>query len=211
MKPAAMIKMILGLLTIPLLPAACSLPQSQPKPVYYYTLAHTPLNLRMDHPLPVVLRVDRFTANPQFNTQQIIYGDKGLHRNAYANFKWIALPGELLSYGLARDLQQCNGFQAVLTPQAALPPTHTLSGYVEEFLEEDYTRPAQASLRLNITLIDARQTNPVKRILFQKAYAAKAPCAGATPADLAQAMSAAAAQIDADIIRDVYQCLAMGR
>lgn len=208
MKPAVTLKGICSILMLPLLLAACSLPQASPKPVYYYTLANTPLNLHMDRQLPVVVRVDRFTANPQYNTQQIIYGDKGLHRNAYANFKWIALPGELLAYALARDLQQCGGFQAVLTPNAPSPPTHTINGYVEEFLEEDYTLPAQASLRLSISLIDTRQPDAVKRILLQKAYSAKAPCEDKTPAALAVAMTAAAAQINAQIIQDIHQRLA---
>lgn len=208
MKLLAPVKWIVRIFFIALLLSGCSLPQSKPQPVYYYTLDDTPLTLDLPQRLPVVVRVERFTANPPFDTQRIIYGDKGLHRNTYANFKWIAPPGELLAYALARNLLQSNGFQAVLTPHAASPPTHAIHGFLEVFLEEDYTHPAQASLRLSITLIDARQPDPINRILLQKTYSAKAPCDDKTPAALAQAMSAATVRINTEIIRDVYQRLA---
>lgn len=210
MKPSCIFKGTGSLLAFILLFAGCSLPQSTPKPVYYYTLAAPPLDLRMERTIPAVIRVERFTANPVYDTQRIIYGDKGLHRNAYANFKWISPPGDLIAYALLRDLQQCGGFQAVLPPPAAAPPTHAIYGFVEEFMEEDYSHPAQAALRLNITLIDARQPDPIQRILLQKSYSAKAPCDDRTPAALAEAMSVAAAQINAEVVRDIYRRLATG-
>jgi ABC-type uncharacterized transport system auxiliary subunit len=201
----------LGIAFAALLLAACAVPKSKPQPVYYYTLDNKPIELSMPQRLPVVVRVERFTASPLFDTQQIIYGDKGLHRNTYANFKWIALPAELMAYALARDMQQCGGFQAVLTPHAPAPPTHAINGFVEEFLEEDFSQPAQAALRMDITLIDVREPDPVKRIVFQKNYSTKTPCESQTPAALAQAMSVAAIQLNTEIIQDIYRHLAHHR
>jgi ABC-type uncharacterized transport system auxiliary subunit len=197
----------LALVVIALTASACMRTPSGSTPVYYYTLEYAPQPQRFARQLPCVLRVERFTATPPFNTQRIIYADKGLHRNAYAHFQWIAPPGELLAFALARDFRQTQGFQAVWTPDGASPPTHLVTGWVEEFLEEDFSQPAQASLRLSIALIDARQSDPVQRILFQKTYSAKAACDEQTPAALSVAMSAATSQISAEIAEDVYNHL----
>ncbi len=193
---------------LPIAPTACSLPVSETKPVYYYTIEYAPEPLDIEKRLDYVVRVNRFTATPPYNSQRIIYGDRGLHRNAYASFKWISEPGTLLAFALARDLQQTEAFRAVLAPGTGTPPTHTLQGWVEEFLEEDFTDPAQASVRVSIALIDARRPDPVQRILFQKSYQAKAPCRQKNPAALAEAMSQAVKTLSKQVAQDIYTHLA---
>lgn len=190
-----------------LAPAACMRTPSGAKPVYYYTLDYSPAPRSFEKPLPWVLRVDRFTASPPFNSQRMIYADKGLHRNAYAHFQWVAQPGELLAYALARDLRQTNAFQAVWAPDGASPPTHLVTGWVEEFIEEDFVQPPQAHVKLSISLIDVREADPVRRILFQKTFSAKAPCAESTPAALSVAMSSAVSQISTAVIEEIYSHL----
>lgn len=183
---------------------ACVGPKSAAKPVYYYTLDDKPIPLTFETPLRHVVRVDRFTASPPFDTQGIVYADKGLHRNTYTHFKWIAVPGELMAFVLARDLKQSGAVRAVLPPDAGTPSTHTIQGWIESFLEEDFSEPAQAALRLSIALIDTRQADPVQRILFQKSYSAKAPCESRTPAALSTAMTTAVATVNEQIIKDVH-------
>ncbi len=183
---------------------ACVGPKSASKPVYYYTLDDKPLPITFDTPLRHVVRVDRFTASPPFDGRGIVYADKGLHRNTYTHFKWIAVPGELMAFALARDLKQSGAVRAVLPPDATTPPTHSIQGWIETFLEEDFSEPAQAALRISIALIDVRQADPVERILFQKSYSAKAPCESRTPAALSTAMTTAVATVNEQIIKDVY-------
>ncbi|MCP4745096.1 MAG: hypothetical protein GY874_02990 [Desulfobacteraceae bacterium] len=186
---------------------AC-LPKSKaPQPVYYYTLDYTSARLKPDTQLPVVIRVDRFSVSPPYNSKQIIYADKDLHRNTYPNFQWIASPGELLAYLLTRDLRQTKAFKAILTPDAASTATHSLMGWVEEFLEKDDPAIWKASLVLHITLMDLNQSNPGKSILMQKTYSASAPCRQKKPAALALAMSQAMASVSKKIIADSYSIL----
>ena len=178
------------------------------KPTYYYTLDYTSPAPTAQSQLPYVLRVDRFTATPPFHTQRIIYADKGLHRNIYAHFQWIAAPGEMLAFFLGRDLRSSKVFKAVLPPDAAMLPSYTIKGWVETFLEEDFTSRGQAALKLSILLMDARESDVSRRVIFQKSYAAKRECTEKTPAALAEAMSEAAAQVSAQIVHDVYDALA---
>ncbi len=201
-----MVRLLLAV-TLALVLAGCMGASSAAKPVYYYTLDYTPAPRSFAKPLPWVLRVERFTASPPFNSQRIVYADKGLHRNAYAHFQWVAQPGELLAYSLARDLRQTNAFQAVWAPDGASPPTHLVTGWVEEFIEEDFIQPPQASVKMSISLIDVREADPVRRILFQKTFGAKVPCEEATPAALSVAMSAAVSQISTAVIEEIYSRL----
>ncbi len=199
MKPPLLLTVMAALLL-----TACMRPSEPSKPIYYYTLDYAAPDKSFHRRLPSVLRVNRFSVSPPFNTQRIIYADKGLHRNAYTRHQWIAEPGELLAYFIARDLRRSDGFKAVLTPDASLNVTHILYGWVEEFIELDRPVPWQAAVRVHLTLVAALDPNPATRILFQKTYSATAPCKAKTPSALAQAMSVAVSQISDPIIADIY-------
>ncbi|MCJ8501967.1 ABC-type transport auxiliary lipoprotein family protein [Desulfatitalea alkaliphila] len=177
------------------------------RPMYYYTLDYPPPITQAATPLPYALRIERFSAAPPFDTQRIIYADKDLHRNAYASSRWVAPPGDMLAYLLARDLQRANALQAVIAPDDVMTPTHVVKGWVEEFLEEGTTAPAQAAIRVNITLLDADQSDPVARVLHQGTYHARAPLAERNPAALSRAMSLAASQVMIQIRDDVLGVL----
>jgi ABC-type uncharacterized transport system auxiliary subunit len=182
---------------------------SVPSTVYYYTLDYKSESPNAPSRLPFVLRVNRFSVSPPFNAQRIVYAEKNLHRNTYAYHHWIAQPGELLSYLLARDLDYYGGFRAVLTPDATQPATHDVYGWVEEFIEIDDHSPWQASIIVHITLASALDPDASRRILMQKRYSQKADCTAKTPAALAQAMSVAVASIYKEVVHDIYSRLGL--
>jgi ABC-type uncharacterized transport system auxiliary subunit len=180
---------------------------SPPGTVYYYTLDYNSDTRNVPSRLPVVVRVNRFSVSPPFNTQRIVYAEKNLHRNTYTYHHWIAQPGELLSYLLARDLDHCDGFRAVLPADSTQPATHDVYGWVEEFIEIDDHSPWQAAISVHITLASALDPDPSRRILMQKRYSRKADCKANTPAALAQAMSVAVASIYKEVVHDIYSRL----
>lgn len=187
--------------------SACMGTSKPPHPVYYYTLEYATPAVQTLQQLPFTLRVERFSVSPPYNSQRIIYAHDGLQRNAYAYHQWIASPGDMLPYFLARDLRHSNAFRAVLTPDASLPATHSLFGWVEEFVEKDASDYWQAVATINITLISNLDKDPSRRILLQKRYNAAARCKSRTPEALAEAMSSAVAQISQAVMEDVYQRL----
>jgi cholesterol transport system auxiliary component len=195
------------LLLVPLICSACMGNSRPPPPIYYYTLGYEAPAAALAPQLPCVLRVERFSASPPFNSQRIIYAHSGLQRNAYAYHQWIAAPGELLSYSLARDLRRCGGFQAVLTPDAAISATHSLNGWVEEFIEKDAAAVWQADATIHVTLVSNVERDPTRKILLQKRYNATAPCKAKTPEALAEAMSQVVGKISQAVIKDVYSRL----
>lgn len=180
---------------------------SAPSTVYYYTLDYTSEAPSAPSRLPVVLRLNRFSVSPPFNTQRIVYAEKNLHRNTYAYHHWIAQPGELLSDLLARDLDYCDGFRAVLPTGATQPATHDVYGWVDKFIEIDDHSPWQASISVHITLASASDPDASRRILMQKRYSQKADCKAKTPAALAEAMSVAVASIYKEVVHDIHERL----
>jgi ABC-type uncharacterized transport system auxiliary subunit len=192
------------LLLLPFFCCACMGKSSPPQPIYYYTLGYESPGISPSPQLPCTLRVERFSASPPFNSQRIIYAHGGVRRNAYAYHQWIAAPGELLSFFFARDLRESGGFRAVLTPDATLSATHSLHGWVEEFIEKDDAAQWQASATIHVTLISNLDHDPTRKILLQKRYHAAAPCKAKTPEALAEAMSRVAGKVSQDVIKDVY-------
>ena len=187
--------------------SACMTQSAPPKPTFYYTLDYPPPSIRLNHQLPAVLRVERLVVSPPFHTQRIIYAGRGNKRNSYAYHQWIAAPGELIAYFLARDLRKTNGFKAILTPSATLAATHSLHGWVEEFIEKDGSNSCTAEATIHITLINNMNTDPTGKIMLQKRYHASAKCSSKTPAALSESMSNAVANISSDIARDLHHRL----
>jgi len=187
--------------------SACMGNTSPPKPTYYYTLDYEAPPVSLNHQLPCTVRVERFSVSPPYQSQRIIYAGSGTRRNSYAYHQWIAGPGELLPYFLVRDLRHTNGFKAVLTPDASLSTTHSLHGWVEEFVERDAASGWQAVATIHISLINNMNADPTRKIMLQKRYHAAAPCKAKTPSALAQAMSAAVAQISSEVAKDIHHQL----
>jgi ABC-type uncharacterized transport system auxiliary subunit len=195
------------LLLLPLLCSACIGKSEPPQPIYYYTLNYESPEVSLAPQLPCTLRVERFSASPPYNSQRIIYAHGGLRRNAYAYHQWIAAPGDLLPFSFARDLRRCSGFRAVLTPDTSLSATHSLHGWVEQFVEQDEAARWQAAATIHITLISNRDHDPTRKILMQKRYSAVAPCKAKKPEALAEAMSEAVGKISRGVIKDVHNRL----
>lgn len=198
-----------GLLLLTVLPflSACVGTGQPPKPIYYYTLNHAGNDPRFETVLPCTLRVERFTVSPPFDSQRIYYADGKSHRNAYAYHQWVVSPGDLIPYLFTRDLRQSNGFRAVLTPHSTLAATHSLHGWIEEFIEKDNPSKLQASVIIHLTLISNHEPDPVAKIMLQKQYKAEAPSRDKTPAALAEAMSKAVADISTSAVEDIYRQL----
>ena len=123
----------------------------------------------------------------------------------YNYSRWRVNPGYLVADYLTRDLRDSRLFKAVLSADSPSKARFSLEGGVQEIQELDQGEVWQASLALNITLVDTNENEITKRVLFQKNYQATETMTEKTPAGLAQAMSRALAQLSPQIITEVYQ------
>jgi len=178
----------------------------QPNPrIHYYTLEYAVQppdeSLRT---VPAVIRLERFSAAPAYNSNKIIYREQEFTQSAYVYHRWRATPADLATYFLDRDIRDSGLFAAVFPPGRSEPHTHVLQGVVDEFLEWDRETGWEAHLALNITLLAADEPDISQRVVFQKQFAATRKCAQKDPQALAQAMSEAMAQVSLDIRNAVY-------
>ena len=198
---------LLTLLPLSFLPSGCATLKQPALKVEFYTLEYAPPRARDSKPLPVALRVERFSAAPIYDTGRIIYRDREFRREAYVYDRWRADPADLVAYYLIRDLRECDLFQAVLSRESSISPSHVLEGSVDEFLEWDRAADWQAVLAVSITLVAQAEPDLAKKVLFQKSFRAVKTCKEKNPRGLAEAMSEAMAAVSEEIIRQVYDHL----
>lgn len=199
----------LALIFLALAMSGCGTALKQPSPrIHYYTLEYamqTPdASLR---PLPAVIQLERFSAAPAYRSNKIIYREQEFAQSTYVYHRWQATPADLITYFLHRDIRDSGLFAAVFPPGRGEPQTHIIEGVVDEFLEWDRETGWEAHLALNITLLAADEPDISRRVLFQKQFAARRPCAQKDPQALAKAMSEAMAQVSLDIRNAVYTAL----
>ena len=176
--------------------------------VHYYTLEYDPPHMPELTVFPLVIRVDPFSVSPIFDSNRIIYREQSFKRGAYTYHRWQANPGELVSYFLARDLQQSGLFEGVFSSSSTLPPSYTLSGSVDEFLEWDREETWLALLALSVTVVAQDQADAEEGILLQRTYRLEEICDQKNPRALAEAMSRAMAKLSREVIRDIHASLA---
>ena len=177
----------------------------------YYTLEYMPPEVSDLNPLSAVVRVERFTVSPAYNTHRMIYRDRSFVRNGYAYRHWRANPADLVTYFLARDMRQSGRFQAILPYDSRLPSTYVLEGTVDEFFERDDETTWKAVLSIGITLMPDNEPDVSRKILFQKTYNTEEPCKKKNPQALAEAMSLAMKRLSKAMTEDVYSHLSKNR
>ena len=149
--------------------------------------------------LPVILRLQRFGASPEYGTDRIVYRDSSNKRSVYFYHKWRAMPADLVTFFLKRDLSASGRFAGVLPPEHGSGHTHILDGVVEEFLEWDTPSSCEAVITVNIVLLNPNETDATKRVLLQKRFTAREECEKRQPSSVAMAMSRAMARLSSDI------------
>jgi cholesterol transport system auxiliary component len=173
----------------------------------YYTLEYPPTQMETLNPLPHVIRMDRFTAAPPYNTTQIIYRDQSFKRDAYVYYRWQPNPGAIVTTLLKRDIKNSGLFKAVLDPGSRFSSSHMIEGTVDEFFEWDTQNEWKAILTVSIILTEKNKNDINNRILFQKTYRKSEICQQKKPKAVAEAMSQALSKISEEMIKDVYDAL----
>jgi ABC-type uncharacterized transport system auxiliary subunit len=194
-------------LSLPILFGACVSLKQPVNKIEYYTLEYPPPKIKTLHPLPHVIRMDRFTVAPPYNTSQIIYRDQSFKRNAYVYYRWQTNPGATVTTLLKRDIKNSGLFKAVLNPGSQFSSPYMIEGTVDEFFEWDTQNAWKAILTVSIILTEKNKNDIKNRILYQKTYRKAEICQQKKPKAVAEAMSQALSKISEEMIIDVYDCL----
>ncbi len=200
-------KIYLLFLSLPILCGACVSLKQPVNRIEYYTLEYPPPQMETLNPLPHVIRMDRFTVAPPYNTSQIIYRDRSFKRNAYVYYRWQPNPGAIVTTLLNRDIKNSGLFKAVLDPGSRFSSSYMIEGTVDEFFEWDTQNAWKAILTVSIILTEKNKNDIKNRILFQKTYRKAEICQQKKPKAVAEAMSQALSKISEEMIKDVYDGL----
>ena len=203
--------MLMGtMLLLSLLMSSCATMKQPSLRIEHYTLEYGPPKPLERRPLPVTLKIERFSAAPPYDTQQMVYREGSFKRETYAYHRWRAHPGDLLSNALARDMRHSALFRAVLQEGSSVGATHIMEGSVDEFFEWNDEEGWKAVLTLTVTLIKGTEPTTSRQVLFQNTFRAVRPCKEKTPLGLAEAMSEAMARVSGEIIKAVHERLSSG-
>jgi len=194
-------------LTLFILAAGCVNFKQPRNRVQHYMLEYASPEMKDLTPLPVSLKVERFSVAPAYNTNRIIYRDGSFKRDEYFYHKWRANPGDMVTYFLGRDIRDSGIFQAVLPHGSDFPFSYVLEGSVDEFVEWDSPEGWNGVLAVTVALLAANEPDVSRRILLQKTYRIEKPLAEKTPQGLTQALSRAMGDISTHIISDMYSVL----
>jgi ABC-type uncharacterized transport system auxiliary subunit len=194
-----------------LLVSGCGLPKSRPPiQVKQWTLEY-PAPKPGGAKLHAELKVMRFQAVQAFLGAEMVYRPDPNERGFYNYNRWFASPSDLVGDFLLRDLRSLDVVAVVYSNRQPQRPRFMLEGGVEEFLEVDDGQEWHAALKVNLTLLDTKQHDVTKRLLFQRDYTLTAPMQSKDPAGLAKAMSQAMAQFSekarADILEAIEEAL----
>ncbi|MFH2046755.1 MAG: ABC-type transport auxiliary lipoprotein family protein [Pseudomonadota bacterium] len=176
------------------------------KKIDYYTLEYSAPQPAGSNQLPFVINIGRFKS-PLYNSDKIVYRKNNFQTDEYVYHRWETNPARLVSYFLFRDIKNSGLFKGVFTYDAGFAATHSISGTVEEFFEDDRGKTWDAVLSLDIVLMAENEPDLSKKILFQKKYKTRKVCDKKNPKALAEAMSKAMNELSVQVIADVYKKL----
>ena len=152
----------------------------------YYVLEYEPPSDQDLERLSAVIRLERFSVAPPYNTSRIVYRQNAYERDTYNYHRWRAHPGDMVSYFLARDFREAGVFQAVLPHDSRFSASCVLEGAVEEFYERDGPETWEAVLGVSITLIAEQEPDVSRRVLFQESYSEQEACSRKNPVGLSR-------------------------
>ena len=201
--PSVTLSLILPLLAAFLF-SGCGKP---PNLINRYILDYAPPVLPRLTPLDTGIKVGLFAVDATINRQEMVYRVNPYRTGTYWYNRWRANPGNLVTDYLARDLRDSRLFKVVFTDDVSGTARFRLEGGVVEFQENNAPGLWQASLLLNVTLLDTDQENIADKVMFQRSYQTQEPMLSKTPEGLAAAMSSAMQQLSRQIIDDVYRAV----
>jgi ABC-type uncharacterized transport system auxiliary subunit len=185
--------------------AGCLPGSKPPQTISQYTIEYPPPAARSAAPSDTTIRIDRFFVAQAFNSTAMVYRPLTYKLAVYNSSRWRVNPGDMVTDYLLRDMRASNIFRGVFSYRELEPTRFVLAGGVEEFLEADDADTGKAALVLSAALIDTRESELTKRLIYQKTYRTQEPLKDQTPDALAQAMSKATERLTGQIISDIFE------
>jgi cholesterol transport system auxiliary component len=201
------IGIIIGFFALFLMLSACVGSRRPAILVEQYMLEYSLPKITGLSPSIETLRIDRFSVDYAYNSQEMVYRTAPFKRDVYQYHRWRVNPGDMVTDYLLRDLKGSGLFKAVFSYRDIDSARFFIEGGVQEFLQVDDNQGSNAVLKLTVTLFDLSQKELAEKIMFQRQYQAVQAIDQKTPLGFAQAMSKAMGQVSQHIIEDVHHAV----
>ncbi len=196
-----------------LLPFAfgCSLGGKPAYSVKHYVLEYPSPKMEGIQRFNELLKVERFSVSPTFNSTAMVYRENPFGRDAYHYERWRVNPGDMVTDLIVRDLRNSGLFRAIFSYHGGEETRFLLEGQVEEFLELEEKDSWKATLGVHITFLDLTKKERAEKAVFQRSYRFVELFAEKTPEGLAGGMSKAMERFSRQLIQDLEQAMKDGR
>jgi cholesterol transport system auxiliary component len=189
----------------------CSLGGKPAYSVKHYVLEYPSLQMEGIQRFNELLKVERFSVSPTFNSTAMVYRENPFGRDAYHYERWRVNPGDMVTDLIVRDLRNSGLFRAIFSYYDGEETRFLLEGQVEEFLELEEKDSWKATLSVHITFLDLTKIERAEKVVFQRSYRFAELFAEKTPEGLAGGMSKAMERFSRQLIRDLEQAMKDGR
>lgn len=190
-----------------LLPLAACLGPRPPVTVEQYSLDYQAPAFPGRAPLAAGIKVARFSAAQEITGTDMLVQPGPYQRQVWDYHRWRVSPADLAGDFLARDLRAGGLFSLVLSHHDPSAVRFRLEGALERFQLTELPQGPAAVLEISLTLLDIRERELPRRLMFQRGYAMEVPLTQPGPLALAQGLSRAMAQLSARIIADIHQAV----
>lgn len=153
------------------------------------------------------VKFSRFSVAHIYNNNRMNYKVNPFKMDAYNYSRWRVNPADLVGDYLLRDLRDSNIIAVVLSYKNPEDTRFLIEGGIEEFLEVIEEGRHYAVFWINLIMIDTKESEITKKIIFQKRYQAKEPLKDHSPESLAKGMSASVARVSEEFVGDIYSVL----
>jgi ABC-type uncharacterized transport system auxiliary subunit len=152
-----------------------------------------------------VLRVEPFSTAQAYGTTAMLYRPAPFELNTYNRERWRVAPADMVTDFLLRDLRNSGTFKAVLSYDEPGECRYGVTGSVIAFLEMDGSDGPRALLSIDAILLDTREREITKRVVFQKTYRVEEPMKDKSARALAEAMSGAMKKFSGELTVDIHR------
>jgi ABC-type uncharacterized transport system auxiliary subunit len=197
-------KWVLVLLCICIM-SGCFSRNKAPYLVEQYTVDYPPPSAAGLSALDTSIGIARFSVAHSFNTRAMVYKQDPYRVSTHNYSRWRVNPGDMVSDYLLRDFRAAAVFGPVFSSHDTEKTRFVLEGGIDEFAEIADAGGHQAVLSLTITLLDEKERELTKKVLFQKKYRFTEPFTEGTPQGYARAMSTAVSRFSGELMREVYE------
>lgn len=165
-----MLKYFVCLLSILLL-TGCAMQPVATTPVATYEINDLPNTHPQSQRTNKTLLITTTTANPGFQSSQLVYVKTPHQLQAYSKNRWVSPPADMINQTIVQSLESTGHYKAVIGQPFTGFTDHRLNTHLVLLQHEHFKHPSQVRMVLDAQLIDNTSNHIIASKRFQATIA----------------------------------------